>query len=172
MDLSMPSAVSTTPPGQLYKPQQFVFDHFPSLRELLPKFRGAPGFTYFQCCVVNLRRAQDEKWKEVDNTVVYTVEGPKGSVDLKLLCRGKLTPGQPHNSGARLCYGDLTAEPLVGLWWNPQDHTEPEPPIEETPDPQSTLPSVTENAPLPTEESLAGGSEEVVFRSGGGPSAA
>lgn len=150
MNLSMPESVPATQPGEPYQPLRYVFDHIPDLRELLPKFRGRPGFTYLQCCVVNLRRAQDEGWVEVDNTVVYTVEGPKGTADLKLLCRGKLTPGQPCDSGARLCLADKMVEELTGVWINPHNHTEDE---------------ETEDEP-PTKV------EEVTFTSGGGPNAA
>ncbi len=163
MELSMPNTVSQTPAGAVYQPQQYVFPHWPSLAELLPKFRGRPGFTYFQCCVANLRRAQDEGWVEVDNTVIYTIEGPKGSVDLKLLCRGQLIPGQPHDSGARLCYGDLTGEELSGLWINPNQHTDESAP--QTLEPANlpvTLTSESENTPA----------EPPVFQSGGGPSSA
>jgi hypothetical protein len=124
MDLSMPPTVPSTPPGNAYQPRKYVFDHVPDLRELLPKWRGRPGFTYLQCVTSNLRRAQDEGWVEVDNTVIYTIEGPKGSADLKLLCRGSLTPGQPHDSGARLCYCDKAVEQLTGIWVNPHNHTE------------------------------------------------
>lgn len=140
MDLSMPRTVPQTPPGEPYRAQQYVFDHVPDLRELLPKWRGRPGFTYLQCCVVNLRRAQDEGWVEVDNTVIYTIEGEKGSADMKLLCRGKMTPGQPHDSGARLCLCDLQVEGLTGVWINPHQHEE-DTEITETPEPSLTLKS-------------------------------
>ena len=167
MDLSMPNQVSQTPPGAVYQPQQYVFDHWPSIQELLPKWRGRPGFTYVQCCVANLRRAQDEGWVEVDNTVIYTIEGPKGSVDLKLLCRGQLIPGQPHDSGARLCYGDRTGEELTGVFINPHQHTEPAPapaPVDLEPaNPPPTLSSESENTTT---------GEPGVFQSGGGPSSA
>jgi hypothetical protein len=146
MDLSMPNTVSDAAPGQLYRPRQFVFDHWPSLGELLPKWQGIPGYTYFQCCVTNLRRAQDEGWVEVDNTVIYTIEGPKGSVDLKLLCRGRRIPGQPHNSGARLCFADKTGEALTGLWINPHQHEEDqsEEILEEKPQVSATQTSVNQ----------------------------
>jgi hypothetical protein len=123
-DLSLPPQLSKAEPGQVYRPSSFVFDRIPGLKELLPKHRGVPGFEYLQCAVVNLRRAQDEAWVEVDNTVIYTIEGEKGAVDMKLLCRGKRIPGQPYDSGARLCSCDKTVEDLTGLWINPQEHTE------------------------------------------------
>ena len=120
MDLQMPDTLGRTP-GAL---KSFVFKHIPGIKELLPKYRGLPGFQYFQCCVQNLRRAQDEGWTEVDNTFIYTIEGPKGSVDMKLLARGKRIPGQSHDSGARLCYCDTSVQPLTGLWINPHKHKE------------------------------------------------
>jgi len=127
MNLNLPGQVAKTTPGQPYKAQQFVFDHVPSLRELLPQFRGLPGFEYLQCCVQNLRRAQDEGWTEVERTVIYTIEGEKGRVDMKLLARGKRIPGQPHDSGARLCICDKTVEEMTGVFINPHLHEdEPE----------------------------------------------
>jgi len=130
MDLSMPNTVPATKPGEPYVERDYVYDHVPSLIELLPKFRGRPGMEYMQCCVINLRRAQDEGWTEVDNTVIYIIEGPKGDASMKLLARGKVIVGQPHNSGARLCQCDKAVEDLTGVWINPHNHeeisTEPE----------------------------------------------
>jgi len=120
MELQMPEGLSRTP-GAL---KRWMFDHIPSIKELLPQFRGLPGFEYLQCCVNNLRRAQDEGWSEVEKTVIYTIEGPKGAVDMKLLARGQRIPGQPHDSGARLCLCDTSVEPLTGLWINPHKHPE------------------------------------------------
>jgi len=127
MQLPLPGAMSRQEPGSVYKPpEQYVFDHIPGLPELLPQFRGIPGFEYFQCCVVNLKRAQEEGWVEVINTVVYTVEGPKGRTDMKLLARGNRVPGASHNSGARLCRADLAVQELTGLWINPNRHKDDE----------------------------------------------
>ena len=131
MNLNMPSNVTKAEPGAIYKPMTYIFDHVPFLKELLVKHRGVPGFQYLQCAVVNLRRAQDEGWLEVDNTVIYTIRGPKGEVDMKLLCRGKRIPGQPYDSGARLCFGDKTAEALTGLWINPENHEDDPEEVEE-----------------------------------------
>jgi len=169
MDLSMPDKVNRTEPGSIYTPQTYVFDHWPSLRELLPKWRGRPGFIYFQCAVVNLRRAQDEGWVEVDNTVIYTIEGPRGTVDVKLLCRGKLTPGQPHNSGERLCYADITAQELIGVWINPNQH-----PKGSLPGTKSSDSPEEAQEPAPTQTSVKPNLPEAapVFQSGGGPDAA
>jgi len=132
MNLGLPPQVARTEPGQAYRPQSYVYDHIPALRELLPKHRGIPGFEYLQCSVSNLRRAQDEGWIEVEGTVFYTIEGPKGAADMKLLVRGRRIPGQPYDSGARLCHCDKTIEPLTGLWINPQNHQNEAPASEPT----------------------------------------
>jgi hypothetical protein len=135
MNLTMPGQLVKTEPGQPFKSQEFIFPHVPSLRELLPQFRGLPGFEYLQCCVQNLRRAQDEGWTEVERTVIYTIEGEKGRVDLKLLARGKRIPGQPHDSGARLCICDKTVEEVTGVYINPHLHeTQEDPGPEEEPE--------------------------------------
>ncbi len=127
MDLTMPQNTDRTAPPDLELDKSWVFRYVPGLKKLLPKHAGRPGLEYMQCCVVNLRRAQDEGWAEVENTVIYTIAGPKGAVDMKLLARGKITPGQPSNAGARLCYCDKSVELLTGLWVNPNKHTEPDP---------------------------------------------
>ena len=185
-DLSLPSNVRRTEPGQPYQPPRpFVFNHVPDLRELLPKHRGRPGLEYLQCCVVNMRRAQDEGWVEVDRTVIYTIEGPKGSVDMKLFGRGKLIPGQPHDSGARLCRCDKTVESLTGVWINPHQHPEPTPMsvnqetqespgrIGESASPNSNeLAGPTEQAVAPVAQAKKAPVKTQTFTSGGGPNAA
>ena len=164
MDLSLPNTVPPTQPGEPYKARDFVFNHIPDLRELLPKFRGRPGFEYLQCCLINLRRAQDEGWTEVDNTVIYIVQGPKGEANMKLMGRGQPIPGQPHNSGARLCVCDKTVEDLTGLWINPHQHKdEGTDTLVKTGAPEGgDTQKRVEETPTPEPE---------VFRSGGGPSA-
>jgi hypothetical protein len=124
--LPLPNTVGTADPAAPFQTRNWVFDHVPSLGELLPKHKGRPGFEYLQCTVGNLRRAQDEGWTEVVNTMVYVIEGPKGEVNLKLLARGRPIPGQPMDSGARLCLCDLTVQDLTGVWINPNKHIEPE----------------------------------------------
>jgi hypothetical protein len=123
MDLALPSNLTKTEPGKPFQSQDYIFDHVPGLRELLPQYRGLPGFDYMQCCVQNLRRAQDEGWVEVERTVIYTIEGELGRVDMKLLARGQRMPGQPHDSGARLCVCDKAVETLTGVHINPNRHT-------------------------------------------------
>jgi hypothetical protein len=123
--LPLPSTLTPTDPATPFQTRNLVFDHVPGLKELLPKHGGRPGFEYSQSCVVNLRRAQDEGWLEVENTMVYTIAGPRGEANMKLYCRGKLIPGQPTDSGARLCRCDIIVEELTGCWINPHKHDEP-----------------------------------------------
>lgn len=94
----------------------FVFHEIPQLRNLLPEYRGRPGLVYAQITNQNLRRAQDEGWKKVEGTVVYTIVGPKGhEADMELMVRGGLISGQSPDSGARLCVVDKTVEDITGL---------------------------------------------------------
>jgi hypothetical protein len=192
MELSMPKTVPETEPGSVYVPRPFTFTHIPDLRELLPKFRGRPGFEYLQCCVANLRRAQDEGWTEVENTVIYTIEGPKGEASMKLLARGKPIPGATHNAGARLCVCDKSVEGLTGVWINPHRHEEsPEVPDLTTSGDETTCVDLTTQGGPATPKRVEEPKYEVgtsdsnvntavnnppdetpVFRSGGGPSAA
>lgn len=90
------------------------FDHIPYLHELLPKYRGMPGFVYAQVCTQTHRRAQEEGWKPLSDGVVYTIRGPLGSADMILLARGKAIPGQSPDAGARLCGVDRLVEELTG----------------------------------------------------------
>ena len=125
-DLTMPTNVPNSDPASPMPIRNFSFDHIPGLKELLPKHAGRPGFEYLQCTVANLRRAQDEQWTEVENTMIYTIVGPKGEAHMKLLARGKPIPGQSPNSGARLCQCDKTVQELTGVWINPHKHQESE----------------------------------------------
>ena len=124
-ELQMPTSTDRSAPPEIDINKPWMFDHVPGLNELLTKQAGRPGLEYMQCTVVQKRRAQDEGWLPVENTAVYTIVGPKGAVDMELLARGKITPGQPHNSGARLCFCDKSVELLTGLWVNPNQHTTP-----------------------------------------------
>lgn len=122
--LQMPESLRRTDPADTV-PNPYTFDHVPSLRELLPKHRGMPGYQYVQCTVHRLARAQLEKWVQVNGSVFYRIQGPRGYVDMALMVRGKRTPGQPSNSGARLCFCDDLVLELTGNWINPHEHTEP-----------------------------------------------
>lgn len=101
-----------------------VFQGFiPRLKHLLQQRRGIPGIHYYQVCTHNLRLAQDRGLREVDNTLVYTITGPKGSVDVKLYCFGKPIPGQSHLSGRRRLFVDPDIEKLTGLPIQPIEET-------------------------------------------------
>ena len=192
MDLPLPKTVPPTQPGSVYKSQTRVFDHIPDLRELLPKFRGLPGFDYLQCTSTNLLRAQEEDWTEVDNTVIYVISGPKGDVSMKLMARGQPIPGQPHNSGARLCECEIAVQELTGLWINPHRHKyeddkdytslselglappEGKPIQDEAPEGEGTTEvTATQKGVVETEVGtpVLPDKDPAVFRSGGGPSA-
>ena len=116
-NLALPKELWEAPPNSTVTPstRPFVYDHIPQLSELLPQFRGRPGFVYAQVTNQNLRRAQDESWRKVEGTVIYTIIGPKGEADMELMVRGGLIPGQSPDSGARLCVVDQTVEELTGL---------------------------------------------------------
>jgi hypothetical protein len=64
----LPNTVGSSDPATPFQTRNWVFDHVPSLAELLPKHRGRPGYEYLQCTVANLRRAQDEGWLEVSTS--------------------------------------------------------------------------------------------------------
>ena len=164
VDLKMPGQLGRQAPGAPYiPPKPFVFTEIPGLKDLLPEFRGLPGFEYLQCCVINLRRAQDEGWVEVENTFIYTCQGPKGSVDMKLLARGQRIPGTAHNSGARLCLCDRTVEALTGLWINPKQH------LDEAPPEDTTLSSATQNEDPATPDAVDPSQESPQVYVGGTP---
>tara|TARA_Y100000590_G_scaffold413_1_gene607 strand:+ start:5162 stop:5530 length:369 start_codon:yes stop_codon:yes gene_type:complete len=87
--------------------EEYIYDHIPTLRELLPSTAGVPGVQYAQISAKNLRRAQDEGWLKISGKQkIYTISGPKGTVDCELYAKGKPIPGQGSQSGARICYVD------------------------------------------------------------------
>ena len=97
-------------------PRPNTFDHVPDLRELLPKTGGIPGVLYAQVSISNARKAQDEGWGDMHgNLAIYTITGPSGTVDCKLVCKGKPIPGQGSGSGARVCLADDTIYQLTGI---------------------------------------------------------
>ncbi len=136
--LSLPKELWEAPPGSSLTPstRPFTFHEIPHLRHLLPECRGRPGFVYAQITNQNIRRAQDEGWKKVEGSVVYTIIGPKGEVDMELMVRGGLIPGQSHDAGARLLVVDETVEKVTGLkipvLWGKEESPDPTP-SKETP---------------------------------------
>jgi hypothetical protein len=118
--------------GEPVESRPYTYDHVPMLRELLTHTRGQPGCEYAQVAVQNGRRAQDEGWGPlVGGAAIYTIEGPKGSVDCTLLGRGKPIRGQAYNGGARVCLVDSQIYELTGFL---------DPTIEPTP--RASLPPV------------------------------
>ena len=88
-----------------------VFQHIPRLREILPN-GGWPGITYAQVCVHNLKNAADRsdppgRLREMKGgSIFYTIEGPKGSIEVALVGTGTLIPGASPDAGNRLFYTD------------------------------------------------------------------
>ena len=78
-----------------------TFSFIPRLKNLLPRRQGIPGLSYYQVPVDKARQAQDLGLREVENSLVYTITGPLGSVDCKLYCHGKPIRGLSHQSGRR-----------------------------------------------------------------------
>ena len=93
----------------------YLFDRVPTLEELLPQTGGRPGVTYAMVATSNLRKAQEQGWERLaGNTPIWTVEGPKGTVDFELWGRGKPIPGQDPNSSRCLCYVDKSIREDTG----------------------------------------------------------
>lgn len=113
----------------------YTYDgHIPQLRELMPTTGGVPGVTYLQVTVGNQRTAQDTGWGDISGgSRVYTIVGPKGIADMRLMCKGKPIPGGDTMSGARKCVVDAKVEDLTGLLITKPKEPEPEP--EPTPKP-------------------------------------
>ena len=91
-----------------------VYDHIPQLEEMLPKYRGQPGFVYAQIPAQLRIRAREEGWFDLDTPYLYVIEGPDGEANMHLLTRGSHIPGQSPDSGARLCVVDEMVEDLTG----------------------------------------------------------
>lgn len=102
-------------PIQHLTTEQFTYDEIPVLRDLLPMFRGIPGYYYLQASVANQKRAEGEGWVEVANSVTYTIRGPKGSIDVRLYCYGRRIPSIDHKSSKRECFIDRDILEATGL---------------------------------------------------------
>jgi len=92
-----------------------VGDSHPSL---LPILGGQPGLTYLQCPVTYLATAErdpDYKWQGVKNTSTYTLVGPLGQIDLKLMCSGTILQGSGSQSNRRECLIHKDVEEYTGL---------------------------------------------------------
>ena len=95
--------------------ESLTFNFIPSLKHLLPKYRGLPGYEYCQVATQNQRRAEREGWDRVQETWTYTIRGESGEIDVGLFVRGKPIPGQSHDSGKRRCWIDKTITNTTGL---------------------------------------------------------
>ena len=101
----------------------YVFDHIPTLHDLLPKTAGIPGVEYAQICTTNAKYAQDEGWGAVEGAKFYSIEGPKGTASMVLACKGTPIRGASPSDGARRCYLDEDIAALTGL---PTDGSAPD----------------------------------------------
>jgi hypothetical protein len=150
--MTAPSTTPSTAPRQPKKPKEIqvirppvwpgkpvvvrvpeatvIFDHIPTLKELLPQFHGIPGFYYLQVAVQGKSIAEREGWAPVADRPTYTIMGPEGSCDMNLYCVGDRVPGVTHQSGKRTCEVDLNIREITGLWddGDPRAFKEPEPP--------------------------------------------
>jgi hypothetical protein len=109
-------------------------NHIPQLKKLMPQNGGRPGVTYLQCCIHNLRKAQDMTEKEggpwgfiSGGSKVYTIVGPRGAADMQLMCKGEPIPGGDPKSGVCECFVDGDVEELTGLRVNRLEEPEPKP---------------------------------------------
>lgn len=94
---------------------EWIFEFIPTLKDLLPEYRGRPGFYYAQIPTGMLRAAQDAGWDRLERTAIYSIIGPKGQVDMELVVRGRPIPGQSPDAGARLCMISRSVEEITGL---------------------------------------------------------
>jgi hypothetical protein len=94
----------------------YEYDHIPTLKELMPTTAGIPGVEYAQVATTNIRMAQDLGWGRIcGNQKVYTITGPKGSVDCELYCKGTPIIGEDHKAGRRVCMVDKDIRAKTGL---------------------------------------------------------
>lgn len=107
--------LKSAPPIQHVSSEHFSYDHVPVLRELLPQYRGIPGYYYLQVEVNNLARAENEGWLEVANCVTYSIKGPNGSCNARLYCYGARIPGADYRSSKRECFVDRAILEATGL---------------------------------------------------------
>ena len=108
----------------------FKDDKWPSL---LGANGGRIGITYYQCPVALQRGAQDAGWGPTQDLKLYTITGPKGSVDCVLLCRGQVLVGSDPLANKRECkiHPDIPRltglDPQCGLVHNPRLEAETAP---------------------------------------------
>lgn len=116
MSAPTPNIPSLRNAPQSFAPAKaFTYEGIPKLLQLLPQLRGVPGFYYLQVAVVNARRAEDEGWRPVAATAIYTITGPKGSCDVSLYCFGDRIPSGNYQASKRECYVDWEVLRVTGL---------------------------------------------------------
>lgn len=133
--------------------RDYIYDHVPTLWELMPKTGGLPGVTYAQVCVQHLRAAQDDGWSKLSGgSKTYTIIGPKGEADMELVAKGDPIPGSDVYSGRRMCVVDKTVAKLTGLAPNGKGLAfEPEPAVTASVTPEvAATPEVATAQPVVT----------------------
>jgi hypothetical protein len=110
-------------------PSRPVYDHIPTLNELMPQTGGIPGVTYAQIATHNLSKAQDAGYGKVSGKqLVYTIQGPNGVADCELYATGQPIPGQDTTNGRRKCYVDIDIKRATGHGMEPEPAPEPKAP--------------------------------------------
>lgn len=109
-----------------------VYRRVPRLRDHL-RNGGWPGVVYAQVCVHNLKAAADRVQKPArlreltGGQIYFTIQGPKGAVEMALVGTGKPIPGASPDAGNRLFFTDGEVEKWTGLpvqypiWLRPQE---------------------------------------------------
>ena len=96
-------------------PEKYVYDHIPTLKELLPEKRGLPGVEYAQVTTDNLWLAQQNDWSKLSGKQkLYTIRGPQGEVHCELYGKGKPIKGQSSKGGKRICWIDKLIKEKTG----------------------------------------------------------
>ena len=96
--------------------EKYVYDHIPSLKELIPSTGGLPGVEYAQVTTDRLWLAQKNGWSKLSGRQkIYTIRGPAGEVHCELYGKGKPIKGQSMLSGRRICWLDKTIREKTGL---------------------------------------------------------
>ena len=96
--------------------EEYVYDHIPTLKELLPASGGRPGVQYAQVTSERLWLAQKSEFRKVSGAqMMYTIRGPKGEVHCELYGEGRPIKGQGSKSGKRICWLDTLIREKTGL---------------------------------------------------------
>jgi hypothetical protein len=94
----------------------YNYDHIPTLEQLLPNTGGLPGVRYAIVSTMNMRKAQDDGWERLSgNQKIFTIVGPKGSVDCELFGKGRPMRSMDVASGRRVCLIDKDVRKATGF---------------------------------------------------------